>query len=151
MKRLIIFLIPVFFLNAQNLEITAKNFYHKDGEKKAIFSGDVVAKEGGSFIKANKITVFLDENSEAKEYIATGNVFFEIKDEKKDIKGKCDKIRYVPVEDKYYLSGNVVLEDILNKRKVYGDNIILDNKTGSSYAKGNNKPVKFIFKVKSKK
>jgi lipopolysaccharide export system protein LptA len=149
--RFLIFLIPVFFLSAQNLEITANSFYHKDGEKKAVFNGNVIAKEGDSFIKADKITVYLDENSEAKEYVAEGNVYFEIKDKKKFIKGTSKKIKYVPIEDKYYLSGNVILEDVLNKRKVYGETIVLDNKTGSSYAKSKNKPVKFIFKVKSKK
>jgi len=136
---------------ATNLEVTANNFYHKDGEKKAVFSGNVVAKEEGNLIKANKITVYLDENSEAREYVASGKVYFELKAPKRFIKGRCARIRYVPIEDKYYLNGNVAVEDVLNKRKIFGDEIIVDNKNGASYAKSTNKkPVKFVFKVKSK-
>ena len=151
MRYLLIIATLVTSIFASNLEVSADSFYHKDGDNKAVFSGHVVAKEEGNLIKANKITVFLDENSEAKEYIATGNVYFELKAPKRFIKGKCAKIRYIPVEDKYYLNGNVVVEDVLNKRKVYGDEIIIDNKNGASYAKSSSKkPVKFIFKVKSK-
>jgi lipopolysaccharide transport protein LptA len=136
---------------ASNLEVTANSFYHKDGEKKAVFSGNVVAKEEGNLIKANKITVYLDENSEAKEYVASGNVYFELKAPKRFIKGRCSRIRYVPIADKYYLEGNVAVEDVLNKRKIYGDEIIIDNKNGASYAKSTkNRPVKFVFKVQSK-
>ncbi len=140
------------FIYGANLEITSNNFYYKDGENKAEFSGNVVAKEGKNIIKAGKLIVFLDENSEAKEYRAVGNVNFEIKDEKKDIKGRCDTLTYLPEEDRYILKGHVLLNDILNKRKVMGDEIVLDNKKGESYAKSSSKkPVKFIFKVKSKK
>ena len=151
MKNLLLLMLLSLMVMGSNLEITADSFYHKDGENKAVFSGNVIAKEGQNLIKANKITVLLDQNSEAKEYIAQGNVYFEIKSDKKFIKGTCNKIRYIPIKDTYYLNGNVVMEDVINKRKVYGEEIILDNKHGSSYAKsGSKKPVKFIFKVKSK-
>jgi lipopolysaccharide export system protein LptA len=150
MKYMLLLALSFGYLFAANLEISANGFYHKDGEKKAVFSGNVVAKEEGNLIKSDKITVFLDENSEAKEYVAQGNVYFELKAPKRFIKGRCFKIKYIPQEDKYYLNGKVVVEDVLNKRKIYGDEIIIDNKNGASYAKSNSKkPVKFIFKVKS--
>ncbi len=153
MKFIFTFLIfCTVFLFAGNLEITSNDFFYKDGENKAQFSGNVVAKKDASIIKADKLTVFLDEKNEAKKYKATGNVDFEIKTDKKDIKGKCDILVYFPDEDRYILTGNVFLNDILNKRKVFGDEVILDNKKGESYAKSSSKqPVKFIFKVKSKK
>jgi len=151
--KFIIFLISILtFANSANLEITSNDFFYKDGDSKAQFSGNVVAKEGDSIITSSTLTVFLDEHSQAKKYKATGNVDFEIKNSKKDIKGKCDILIYLPIEDKYILQGHVYLNDILNKREVYGDEIILDNKKGESYAKTkSSKPVKFIFKVKSKK
>jgi len=152
MRNFIILMIASLWLFGSNLEITSNNFYYKDGEQKAKFSGNVIAKEGNSIIKADSLIVFLDKNSEAKKYKAAGGVTFEIKNEKKDIKGKCNTLIYMPIEDKYILAGGVVLEDILNKRKVFGDEIVLDNKNSSSYAKSkSSKPVKFIFKVKSKK
>ena len=153
MRYIILIIVSILtFANATNLEITSNNFYYKDGEAKAQFSGNVIAKEGQSLIKASTLTVFLDKNSEAKKYKASGNVVFEIKNAKKDIKGRCDVLVYLPIEDRYILQGDVELNDLLNKRKVYGDEIILDNKKGESYAKTKSKkPVKFIFKVKSKK
>ena len=152
MRFITVILSILTFASAANLEITSNDFFYKDGESKAQFSGNVVAKEGQSIIKAATLTVFLDENSEAKKYKASGNVQFEIKNSKKDIQGSCGVLTYLPIEDKYILQGKVVLNDILNKRKVYGDEIILDNKKGESYAKSKSKkPVKFIFKVKSKK
>jgi len=152
MRYFITILVTSLWLFSSNLEITSNNFYYKDGEQKAKFNGNVVAKEGDSIIKSDSLIVFLDKNSEAKKYKASGSVTFEIKNEKRDIKGKCNTLVYMPVEDKYILIGSVVLEDILNKRKVYGDEIVLDNKNSSSYAKSQSrKPVKFIFKVKSKK
>ena len=153
MKYLLLIILSILtFANATNLEITSNDFFYKDGDSKAKFSGNVVAKEGESLIKASTLIVYLDKNSEAKKYKASGNVEFEIKNAKKDIKGKCNVLTYLPIEDRYILQGNVVLNDILNKREVYGDEIILDNKKGESYAKSSSKkPVKFIFKVKSKK
>jgi len=150
MRAIVLFFLTLFGLHAGNLEITANNFYHKDGDNKAEFNGNAVAKQDGNLIKSNKIVVLLDEKSEAKEYIASGNVYFELKSSNKFIKGTCVQIKYIPTLDKYFLNGNVAIEDVKNKRKVYGDEIIIDNKNGSSYAKSNSKkPVKFIFKVKS--
>ncbi len=152
MKYILIILSFISFLIASNLEVTADNFYHKDGEKKAIFSGNVVITQGNNKINSSKIIILLDNKGEAKEYIAIGNVKFILKSLKRDIQGKCNKLIYYPIEDKYDLIGNVYIKDNLNDREIFGDEIIIDNKHQSSYAKskGKNK-VKFIFKVKSKK
>jgi len=151
MRYLLFALFLTLIANAANLEITAKDFYHKDGEKKAIFSGNVVAKEGSNIIYADKIVIFLNDKNEAIKYEATGNVKFEIKDEKKNVKGSCNRLIYIPDKDLYKLYGNVALHDLLNKRDIYGDEVILDNKNKTSMAKSNGKkPVKFLFKVKDK-
>ncbi len=135
-----------------NLEITSDDFFYKDGDSKATFSGNVVAKESKNLINSNKLLVFLDSNSEANKYKAIGNVYFEIVNPKKDINGTCDTLTYLPKEDKYILNGKVKIEDRRNKRKVFGDEIIVDNKKGTSYANSKGKkPVKFIFKIKSNK
>ncbi len=136
---------------AANLEITAKDFFHKDGEKKAIFSGNVVAKEGSNIINADRIVIYLNDKNEAIKYEAIGNVKFEIKDKKKDVKGSCNRLIYIPDKDLYKLFGNVALHDLLNQRDVFGDEVILDNKNKTSIAKSNSKkPVKFLFKVKDR-
>ena len=150
--RYLIFLLAPLILFCNNLEISSNNFYYKDGDKKAVFSGNAIAKEGKNVINADKIVVFLDENNEAKKYLANGNVKFEIFNKKRHLKGKCNFFTYYPELDKYILKGDAVLKDIINNRVVYGDEIVIDNKKSESYAKGSRKkPVKFIFKIKSKK
>ena len=151
MRYLKFVLFATIIANASNLEITSDDFFYKDGDNKAIFSGHVVAKEQENLIKSRKLIVYLDKDSEAEKYDAIGNVYFEIVNPKKDINGTCNKLTYLPNEDKYILVGKVIIEDRRNKRKVFGDEVIVDNKQGASYAnsKSSKKPVKFIFKVKS--
>ncbi len=151
MRYLKFILLATLVACASNLEITSDDFFYKDGDNKATFSGHVVAKEQKNLINSNKLIVYLDKDSEAKKYEAIGNVYFEIVNSKKDINGTCNKLTYLPKEDKYILVGKVVIEDRKNKRKVFGDEVIVDNKKGTSYANSKSKkPVKFIFKVKSK-
>jgi len=151
MRSFILLFFLSFSLFASNLEVTADNFYHKEGEQKAIFTGNVVVTQEENKITADKITVLLDEKGEAREYIATGNVRFILKSPKRHIIGTCNKLTYYPVEDQYVLVGKVYMKDVLRDREVYGDEIIIDNKQGTSYANSKGKKkVKFIFKVKSK-
>jgi len=151
MKYLKFVLLATIVASASNLEITSDDFFYKDGDSKATFSGNVVAKEQKNLINSDKLIVYLDKDSEAKKYKAIGNVYFEIVNPKKDINGTCNTLTYLPKEDKYILVGKVIIQDRRNKRKVFGDQVIVDNKKGTSYANSNSKkPVKFIFKVKSK-
>jgi lipopolysaccharide export system protein LptA len=140
-------------VSAGGLEVTSKDFFYKEGDSKAEFSGNVVAKEGDSVINSEKLIVFLDKKNEAKKYKAVGNVTFTLKNPKKkrDIKGSCGTLTFIPQEDKFILIGNVVLHDNLNDRDVFGDEVVIDNKKGTSKAKSNTKkPVKFIFETKTK-
>jgi len=152
MKYLSILSLALMPLIAGNLEITSDDFLYKDGENKAKFIGHVVAHQGKNVINSDTLIVFLDNTNEADKYKAVKNVYFEVVNAKKDINGTCDIMEYFPKEDKYVLTGNVVINDRKNSRKVYGDKITLDNKKGTSYVGSNGKkPVKFIFKVKSSK
>jgi lipopolysaccharide export system protein LptA len=151
MKYLKLVLLSSIALMGSNLEITSDDFFYKDGDSKAVFSGHVIAKEQKNLINSKKLFVFLDSSSEADKYNAVGDVYFEIVNPKKDINGTCNSLTYLPKEDKYILVGKVIINDRKNSRKVYGDEIIVDNKKGTSYANSkSSKPVKFIFKVKSK-
>ena len=152
MKYISILALALMPLIAGNLEITSDDFLYKDGENKAKFVGHVVANQGKNIINSDTLIVFLDNSNEAEKYKAIKNVYFEVVNEKKDINGTCNTMIYLPNEDKYILTGNVVINDRKNDRKVYGDKVTLDNKKGTSYAGSNGKkPIKFIFKVKSKK
>ncbi len=153
MRLIISLLILSSLVVAGGLEVTSKDFFYKEGDSKAEFSGDVVAKEGESVINSDRLIVFLDKDNEAKKYKAIGHVTFVIKNRKKnrDVSGSCATLTYLPNEDKYILIGNVVLHDNIKKRDVYGDEVIVDNKKGTSIAKSNSKrPVKFIFNTTKK-
>jgi len=153
MRLLISILVLSSLAIAGGLEVTSKDFFYKEGDSKAEFSGNVVAKEGDSVINSNKLIVFLDKNNEAKKYKAIGNVRFTIKNRKKgrDISGSSHSLTYLPNEDKFILIGNVALHDNAKNRDVYGDQVIVDNKKGTSVAKSNSKkPVKFIFNTSKK-
>ncbi len=154
MRLLLIVAVTLAFLNAKNgLEVTSKDFIYKEGDGKAVFIGNVIAKNGDSVLNSDKLTVILDEKNEAKKYIAVGNVSFTIKNLKKrrDISGTSNKVTHIPKENKFILVGNVVLHDNLRNRDVYGDQVTIDDKKGISTAKSNSKkPIKFIFKSSTK-
>ena len=150
-------LVSLLFLSslalAGGLQVTSKDFFYKEGDSKAIFSGDVVATQDDNIINSDKLIVFLDKDNEAKKYKAIGHVTFTVKNSQKrrDISGSCNTLTYLPNEDKYILVGKVVMHDNLKNRDVFGDEVVLDNKKGTSVAKSNSKkPVKFIFNTSKK-
>ena len=149
--RLIFLILFSIYLNASSIEITAKNFYHKEDEYKAIFSINAVANDGNNTINADKIIVHLNKKNEAIKYEAIGNVKFTIKSDSRHIQGKSDKLIYNPIKDIYKLYGRVEVHDLLKNRDVYGDEMVIDQKNRSSYVKSHTKkPVKFIFKTEGK-
>ena len=154
MRFLLFLTVVLSLLEAKGgLEVTSKDFVYKEGSGKAEFIGEVLAKNGETVLNSDKLVVILDKDNEAKKYIATGHVSFNIKNSKKkrDIKGTCQKVTHIPKEDKYILVGNVVLHDMIRKRDVYGDEVVIDNKLGTSRAKSHTKkPVKFIFNTGGK-
>ncbi len=150
----ILLLCSTFFIlgYAGKLEVTADKFTHVDSKKQAVFEGHAHAQEGKSKIDADKFIIYLDKDNEAKEYHAIKNVRFEIIRPSQHIKGRCNYMVYNVKDDSYKLKGNAKLEDILNKRKMSGSVIYLDNKKqNASVTSTKNKPVKFIFQMKDKK
>ena len=146
----LLFLTEILF--AQKVDITADNMKAEDLKKEVHFIGNAKVKQGKSWIHGNEIIVYFDENNETKQYVATGKVTFEFIQEKSSYKGHSNKVTYYPLKDKYILTGNAVIDDLVNKRHVNGDTIILDMKTGNANVKGSRKrPVKFIFDMKEKK
>jgi lipopolysaccharide export system protein LptA len=137
---------------AQKVDITADNMSAIDMKKEVHFVGNAKVVQGKSWINGDEIIVYFDENNETKMYKAIGEVTFEFIEEKSSYKGSANKVTYYPVEDKYILTGKAIIDDLLNKRHVNGDEIVLDMKTGNANVKGSRKkPVKFIFDMKDKK
>lgn len=150
-----IFLIIILFstLQAEKVEITSSQMEAKNIKKRVTFIDNVKIKQIDSWLNADRVVVFFNENNETKKYHATGNVDFEIKDTKKktDYKGKAEKVTYYPIKDLYILTGKAIVKDKLNNRTIKGNIINLDMTTGDANVKGKeNKPVKFIFDMAKK-
>jgi len=132
----------------ESLEVTADKFTHMEQEHKAVFEGHARAVQGKSRIDAEKFIVLLDGNNSAREYQAIGNVRFEIVKPRQHVKGRCGRLYYRVEEETYRLKGNAKVEDLLNNRKMSGEEVFLDNRRRKASAVSErNKPVRFIFQM----
>jgi lipopolysaccharide export system protein LptA len=124
----------------------------EQSSKKASFLGNAKVIQGDSWIFADKIVVYFNENNQTKKYNAVGNVKFELKKDKAHYKGYAKEIIYKPLDKLYVIKGNAKINDIINKRVINGDSIVLDMQTGNAKVKGSSKkPIKVIFEMESKK
>lgn len=150
--RIMILLFLTGTLFAQKVDVTADSMKAENMKKEVRFTGNAKVKQGKSWIHGNEIIVYFDENNQTKRYDVIGAVTFEFIQDKSAYKGHSNKATYYPLKDKYILTGKAVIDDMINKRHVNGDTIILDMKTGNANVKGSRKkPVKFIFDMKEKK
>lgn len=139
-------------LFAQKIEITSTSMNAENLKKEVHFIGNAKVKKREDWIHADEIIVHFNDQNETNMYQAIGKVTFEFKNEKGHYKGKSEKVTYYPLKSFYVLSGKAKVDDVMNKRQVKGDEIILDMVTGNSQVKGSKKkPVKFIFTTEESK
>lgn len=139
-------------LFAEKVEVTSDSMKAVDLKKEVHFIGNVKVKQLKNWLHGDKVIVYFDENNETKMYEAIGSVTFEFNEEKNLYKGSADKVTYYPTKSQYILTGKAVIDDLINKRHVNGDEITLDTITGNANVKGNKKkPVKFIFDMEDSK
>jgi lipopolysaccharide export system protein LptA len=148
---LVIILISI-WVNAQTVNITSDEMKANQEKKEIIFIGNAKVVQDKSYIYANKIIVYFSDDNKTKQYDAIDNVHFEFVNEISHYKGYANKLTYMPLQEKYILTGNAKIDDLINKRVIKGDKITLDTKSGNASVKGSRKkPVKFIFETESKK
>jgi len=151
---LFIFIILSSFLYAkgQNVEITSKSFEADELKQISKFIGNVKVVKGYDTITSDKLIVNFDKKKNPIKYVAIGNAKFKLILNKKHYAGKANKIIYDPVKKIYHFIGNAFLQDLDSSKKIYGDDISIDQLNGKYDVKSDgNKPVKFIFKVKDEK
>ncbi|MCW8821029.1 MAG: lipopolysaccharide transport periplasmic protein LptA [Sulfurovum sp.] len=147
--KIILLFILTQTLFADRVEITSTSMEAED--KEVHFIGNAKIKKANDWLHADRVIVYFDENNETKMYEAIGSVTFEFKNEKFAFKGSADKVAYNIVKSLYELKGKAVIDDLVNKRHVNGDEIMLNMTTGSVDVKGNSKkPAKFIFDMGDK-
>jgi len=150
--KIVFFLLLSALLFAEKVEVTSDSMKAEDMKKKVFFIGNVTIKQAKNWLHGDKVIVYFDENNETDKYEAIGKVTFEFQNEKSFYKGNANKVIYYPKKSQYLLIGKAVIDDLLNKRHVNGDEITLDMLTGNANVKGNKKkPVKFIFDMENSK
>ena len=138
-------------LFAEKVKITSTSMEAEELKKEVHFIGDAKIIKGGDWLHADRVIVYFGDNNETSRYEAIGSVSFEFKKDEKHFKGSADKVIYDMVKSLYVLKGKAVIDDMVKKRHVDGDEIMLDMSTGSVDVQGSNKkPVKFIFDMEDK-
>jgi lipopolysaccharide export system protein LptA len=148
MKKLLILLLCA-VVYAQEIEITADKLEADENKKISTLIGNVVIKKGLDKISCDTLEVKFDKENKPTLYQASGDVRFHILTNNKDFKGSAQKLIYNPANKKYSLQGNVKIEELQSKQRLFGETIIIDRTSGKSVIKGDGRrPVKFIFDVK---
>jgi len=138
-------------LFAEKVEITSTSMEAEELKKEVHFIGDAKIKKGDDWLHADKVIVYFGENNETSMYEAIGSVSFEFKKDENHFKGNADRVVYNILKSLYILKGKAVIDDLVKKSHVDGDEIMLDMTTGSVDVKGSSKkPVKFIFDMEDK-
>ena len=138
-------------LFAEKVEITSTSMEAEELKKEVHFIGNAKIKKGSDWLHADKVIVYFGENNETSMYEAIGSVSFEFKKDENHFKGSADRVVYNILKSLYILKGKAVIDDLVKKSHVNGDEIMLDMTTGSVDVKGSSKkPVKFIFDMEDK-
>ena len=104
----------------QPIEITSQQLEVLQSERKSVFTGEVVAKQGDMTLYADELTVFfLKEGNQIDRLEATGNVKFT----QLDRTATADKAVYRQNEEILLLTGNAQVKQGANQ--IAGDEITL--------------------------
>jgi lipopolysaccharide export system protein LptA len=153
MKRVLLFLFLGFMiLNAQEeVEVQADKFWANEKEGQGIFTGNVVVTKGSDILKAEKLTIYFDQDKNPLKYVASGNATGNLTLNGIKYFGKGEIFTYEPKLSRYTIQKNGMLHEIDTDRKVYGEFITVNQTTGSYEVDSKpSEPVKFIFKVDEK-
>lgn len=148
----ILFFLLTQMVFAEKVEITSTSMRAVNAKKEIHFIGDAKVKKMDDWLHADRVVVYFDENNETKMYKAIGSVTFEFKEETRHYRGSAKRVIYYPLKSLYVLRGLAVIDDLLNKSQVNGEEIMLNMLTGNATVKSSKKkPVKFIMDMKDEK
>ena len=146
--KFILFFVLSIILVAEKVEISSDSMKAEEMKKEVHFIGNVKIKQLKSWIEGDRVIVYFDDNNQTSKYEAIGKVRFEFKKESRFYKGSANKVIYAPLDSKYILTGNAKVDDMVNKRHINGEHIILDLNSGFADVMGKKEePVKFIFET----
>ena len=150
--RLILLLIFALLLQAENIEITSKKFEASQKELFSKFLGSVVVKRAHDRIEADEVVIYFNKKQKPIKIVAKGNVRFNIVDKnKKRYSGSAQQIVYFPNKKEYLLRGDVHIEQMPQKKKLFAQEIYLNLQSSKLTVKGSStKPVKMIIDIEEK-
>ncbi len=139
-------------LFSEELKVIANSFEADEKRGVSIFQGDVSITKGIDVIKASKVTIHIDKERHPVKYIAEGNVTFFISTEDNNTyEGKSMSAIFLPQEQEYKFRGDVELFQLNEKKKIVGDEVIVNTLKGTAIAQGKeNRPVVMIFELEEK-
>jgi lipopolysaccharide export system protein LptA len=145
--KIILFLTLTQALFAERMEITSA--FMETVDQEVHFIGNTKIKIDDSWLHADKVVVYLDENNETRMYEASGLVRFEINNDKHSFKGRANKLIYDKWKSIYVLKGKAVIDDndFMLRRHIKGDKITLNMMTGKVDVKGGPIDTKFFIKL----
>ncbi|PSM51826.1 lipooligosaccharide transport system, periplasmic component LptA [Campylobacter blaseri] len=157
-KFLFFILILSLGLNAEQVEVTADNFFADEIKLESVLTGNVKMKKGSfDTLNSDKFFIYFDKDKNPLKYKATGNARFNIMINNSEYKGKGDILTYDPNTNIYTLEGNAYINEITTKREVFGDKITISQDNGkyeveSSRSSKNpsKKPARLIFQIEDK-
>ena len=152
--RLIFLFLSVFTISlfSEELKIIANSFEADEKRGISIFTGDVSITKGIDVIKASKVTIHIDKDRHPVKYIAEGNVtFFISTEDNNSYEGKAMSAIFSPQEQEYKFSGEVELFQLNEKKRIVGNEVIVNTLKGTAIAQGmKNRPVIMIFELEEK-
>lgn len=152
MKILLALTLTCTLIFAQNVQITADNFSADEVKGTGEFSGHVKVTKQDDILQSDTLTINFDKNKKPLKYQAQGNANIEVTIKGKKYFGKGEILIYEPTKEQYTIKQNAFLEDKTTNKKIYGDEIVVNQLNGKYDVKSkNNKPVKFIFQIEDKK
>lgn len=115
------------------IEITSNSLEVRQGDQKAIFSGDVVAGQGTLRLNADRVTVSYGgegETGDIESMIAEGNVFLSNGSET----AQGARAEYDVAEGMMRMSGDVVLTQ--GDNAISGESLVIDLDAGTGRVEG---------------
>lgn len=139
-------------LEAEALKVVADNFEADEKSGVSIFSGHVSISKGRDEMNASRVTIHIDAERHPTEYTAEGDVHFFITAEANaTYRGKAQKAVFKPDEQEYRFYGDVELMQLDQKKKIVGNEVLVNIKKGTAVAQGKtDKPVIMIFELEEK-
>ncbi|MDA7816779.1 lipopolysaccharide transport periplasmic protein LptA [Sulfurimonas sp.] len=152
-KILIIALVTVVSLCAQELKVKSKTFSTDQNTGVSVFEGLVNVRKGTDELNASKVTIYTDSEQQPTKFVADGDASFSLKTLEGDVyQGTAQKVVYLTKKKEYRFYVDVHLNQINDKKEIIGEEVVLKTIEGKAYAKGaNEEPVIMIFNLPKKK